>query len=156
RPRPPFVARSSTARPSTRRSRSSPKALPCNRTSTHIGPIAPRWPPSSLGARSNRPASGCSRATGARATGPACRVGERAAEQRGQPRPLDSPDSIGAAFRERGYITDRSLSTAVFLALQLGRPLLLEGEAGVGKTELAKVLASSLGARLIRLQCYEG
>jgi MoxR-like ATPase len=69
---------------------------------------------------------------------------------------LDSTDAISAAFRERGYITDRSLSTAVFLALQLGRPLLLEGEAGVGKTELAKVLASSLGARLIRLQCYEG
>jgi MoxR-like ATPase len=69
---------------------------------------------------------------------------------------LSSTDAIGAAFRERGYITDRSLSTAVFLALELGRPLLLEGEAGVGKTELAKVLASSLGARLIRLQCYEG
>ena len=69
---------------------------------------------------------------------------------------LDSTDAIAAAFRERGYITDRSLSTAVFLALQLGRPLLLEGEAGVGKTELAKVLASSLDARLIRLQCYEG
>ena len=49
-----------------------------------------------------------------------------------------------------------SLATAVFLALQLGRPLLLEGEAGVGKTELAKVLAATLGARLIRLQCYEG
>jgi len=70
--------------------------------------------------------------------------------------PLDSTDAISAAFRERGYLTDRSLSTAVFLALQLGRPLLLEGEAGVGKTELAKVLASSLDARLIRLQCYEG
>ena len=69
---------------------------------------------------------------------------------------LDSTDAIAAAFRERGYITDRSLSTAVFLALELGRPLLLEGEAGVGKTELAKVLASSLDARLIRLQCYEG
>ena len=72
------------------------------------------------------------------------------------PANLNSTDAIGAAFRERGYITDRSLSTAVFLALQLERPLLLEGEAGVGKTELAKVLASSLGARLIRLQCYEG
>jgi MoxR-like ATPase len=72
------------------------------------------------------------------------------------PANLDSTDAISTAFRERGYITDRSLSTAVFLALQLGRPLLLEGEAGVGKTELAKVLASSLGARLIRLQCYEG
>ncbi|MES1239861.1 MAG: MoxR family ATPase, partial [Chloroflexota bacterium] len=53
-------------------------------------------------------------------------------------------------------MTDGSLATAVFLALQLGRPLLLEGEAGVGKTELAKVLAASLGAKLIRLQCYEG
>jgi MoxR-like ATPase len=63
---------------------------------------------------------------------------------------------VQTAFRERGYITDGSLATAVFLALELGRPLLLEGEAGVGKTELAKVLASSLGARLIRLQCYEG
>jgi MoxR-like ATPase len=70
--------------------------------------------------------------------------------------PLDSTDAIEAAFRSRGYITDRSLSTAVFLALQLERPLLLEGEAGVGKTELAKVLAASLGAQLIRLQCYEG
>jgi MoxR-like ATPase len=69
---------------------------------------------------------------------------------------LESTDAISAAVRERGYITDRSLSTAVFLALELGRPLLLEGEAGVGKTELAKVLASSLDARLIRLQCYEG
>ncbi len=60
------------------------------------------------------------------------------------------------AFRARDYICDRSLATAVFLALELGRPLLLEGEAGVGKTELAKVLAATLGARLIRLQCYEG
>src|SRR3954469_14096937 len=67
-----------------------------------------------------------------------------------------SIDAIEAEFRSRGYITDRSLSTAVFLALELGRPLLLEGEAGVGKTELAKVLATSLGTRLIRLQCYEG
>ena len=60
------------------------------------------------------------------------------------------------AFRARDYMCDRSLATAVFLALELGRPLLLEGEAGVGKTELAKVLAATLGARLIRLQCYEG
>jgi len=65
-------------------------------------------------------------------------------------------DAIQADFRSRDYIADRSLSTAVFLALELGRPLLLEGEAGVGKTELAKVLAQSLDTRLIRLQCYEG
>jgi MoxR-like ATPase len=69
---------------------------------------------------------------------------------------LSTTAGVQHAFRERGYITDPSLATAVFLALQLERPLLLEGEAGVGKTELAKVLASSLGARLIRLQCYEG
>jgi MoxR-like ATPase len=67
-----------------------------------------------------------------------------------------SIDALSEDFRGRDYIADRSLATAVFLALELERPLLLEGEAGVGKTELAKVLASSLGARLIRLQCYEG
>jgi MoxR-like ATPase len=67
-----------------------------------------------------------------------------------------SIEAIQDDFLGRDYITDRSLATAVFLALELGRPLLLEGEAGVGKTELAKVLAASLGAPLIRLQCYEG
>jgi MoxR-like ATPase len=54
------------------------------------------------------------------------------------------------------YVADRSLATALYLALKLGRPLFLEGEAGVGKTEVAKVLARTLGRRLIRLQCYEG
>jgi MoxR-like ATPase len=67
-----------------------------------------------------------------------------------------SIEALTEDFRGRDYIADRSLMTAVFLALELGRPLLLEGEAGVGKTELAKVLAQSLDARLIRLQCYEG
>ena len=57
---------------------------------------------------------------------------------------------------EGGYIAERSLATAVFLALRMGRPLFLEGEAGVGKTEIAKVLATTLGRDLIRLQCYEG
>lgn len=57
---------------------------------------------------------------------------------------------------EQAYLADRGLSTAVFLSLSLGRPLLLEGEAGVGKTEVAKALASAFGAELIRLQCYEG
>jgi MoxR-like ATPase len=65
-------------------------------------------------------------------------------------------EAIQDEFRKRNYIADRSLATAVFLGLELDRPLLLEGEAGVGKTELAKVLAASLGSRLIRLQCYEG
>ncbi|MDH5244470.1 MAG: MoxR family ATPase [Chloroflexota bacterium] len=76
-----------------------------------------------------------------------------------RPHGPDAKRSIEALtddFRAHDYIADRSLMTAVFLALELGRPLLLEGEAGVGKTELAKVLAASLGARLIRLQCYEG
>ncbi len=73
-----------------------------------------------------------------------------------RPSSLATIEDIQATFRARDYIADRSLATATFLALELGRPLLLEGEAGVGKTELAKVLAASLGARLIRLQCYEG
>src|SRR3990170_4182920 len=65
-------------------------------------------------------------------------------------------EGLQAAFRERGYISDRSLATTVFLALERGRPPPLEGGAGVGKTELAKVLAAALETRLIRLQCYEG
>src|SRR5215213_7927139 len=73
-----------------------------------------------------------------------------------RPEATRSIEAIQDDFRARDYIADRSVATAVFLALELGRPLLLEGEAGVGKTELAKVLAASLGAKLIRLQCYEG
>lgn len=65
-------------------------------------------------------------------------------------------DQAAALLASGRYIADRSLATAVFLALKLGRPLFLEGEAGVGKTEIAKVLASTLGRRLLRLQCYEG
>ncbi|MGH7525642.1 MAG: AAA family ATPase [Gemmatimonadales bacterium] len=65
-------------------------------------------------------------------------------------------DAVQSAFCERGYVADRDLATAVFLALALERPLLLEGEAGVGKTEVARTLAGVLGAELIRLQCYEG
>ncbi len=80
----------------------------------------------------------------------------RTAARAARPLPMQSIDGLMGAFREQGYIAERSLATTVFLALELGRPLLLEGEAGVGKTELAKVLAASLGARLIRLQCYEG
>ena len=69
------------------------------------------------------------------------------------------PTSVGATLDLLGrgeYIADRSLATAVYLALKLKRPLFLEGEAGVGKTEIAKVLAATLGRQLIRLQCYEG
>ena len=67
-----------------------------------------------------------------------------------------SVDELQQALRGEMYVADRALAMSVYLALTLKRPLFLEGEAGVGKTEVAKVLASALGARLIRLQCYEG
>ena len=67
-----------------------------------------------------------------------------------------SIDAVAELLKSQGYIADRALSTVVFLALKMGRPLFLEGEAGVGKTEIAKVLAGALGRKLIRLQCYEG
>jgi len=69
---------------------------------------------------------------------------------------LASVESVDEALGRLGYLADRGLATSVFLALTLQRPLLLEGEAGVGKTELAKVLARLTGGELIRLQCYEG
>jgi len=65
-------------------------------------------------------------------------------------------DAVQQMLAAEGYVCDRALGTVVFLSLKLGRPLFLEGEAGVGKTEIAKALASGLGRRLIRLQCYEG
>ena len=65
-------------------------------------------------------------------------------------------DDLQGALTRHAYLADRGLTTAIYLALSLGKPLLLEGEAGVGKTEVAKVLAELLGRRLIRLQCYEG
>ncbi len=65
-------------------------------------------------------------------------------------------DEVESRLRERRYIGDRGLATSIFLALKLEKPLFIEGEAGVGKTEAAKVMADVLGARLIRLQCYEG
>ena len=67
-----------------------------------------------------------------------------------------SVDDLQAALRNELYVADRGLAMSVYLALQLRRPLFLEGEAGVGKTEVAKALSSAIGARLIRLQCYEG
>ena len=69
---------------------------------------------------------------------------------------MRSPADVQSALRRQDYLADRGLATAIFLALSLGRPLLLEGEAGVGKTEVAKALAAVLGVELIRLQCYEG
>src|SRR5579862_8209462 len=67
-----------------------------------------------------------------------------------------SIEALETALLRASYLPDRGLATALFLALTLRKPLLLEGEAGVGKTEAAKAIAASLGARLIRLQCYEG
>jgi MoxR-like ATPase len=72
---------------------------------------------------------------------------------------VDRPETVGGLtdlLREGGYVADRGLSTALFVSLALGRPILLEGEVGVGKTEVAKVLATVFGRTLIRLQCYEG
>ena len=76
--------------------------------------------------------------------------------QRTPSAPPASVDATLALLGQHDYVADRRLATAVFLALKLGRPLFLEGEAGVGKTEVAKVLAAGLGKRLVRLQCYEG
>jgi len=70
--------------------------------------------------------------------------------------PPNSIDSTLDLLAKGDYIADRSLATVLYLALRMGRPLFVEGEAGVGKTEIAKVLATTLGRRLIRLQCYEG
>jgi MoxR-like ATPase len=69
---------------------------------------------------------------------------------------ITSINHLQDLLREHHYIAERGLATAIYLSLKLGRPLFLEGEAGVGKTEIAKVLSSLLGAELIRLQCYEG
>ncbi|MCH7583722.1 MAG: MoxR family ATPase [Acidobacteria bacterium] len=69
---------------------------------------------------------------------------------------MNSVDEVLKALTDERYVAERSLGVAIYLALQLGKPLFLEGEAGVGKTEVAKVLASILDAPLIRLQCYEG
>ncbi|CAM5766238.1 AAA family ATPase [Bosea minatitlanensis] len=72
-----------------------------------------------------------------------------------QPLPA-SIDATLSLLQRQGYVADRALATVLFLALRMKRPLLLEGEAGTGKTEIAKVLSAGLGRRLIRLQCYEG
>ena len=67
-----------------------------------------------------------------------------------------SVDAMLELLSSRGYFAERSLATVSYLSLRMGRPLFLEGEAGVGKTEIAKVLSAALGRNLIRLQCYEG
>src|SRR3954469_21985936 len=96
------------------------------------------------------------------ATTRACSRGGRSSSR---PRPersrtaaqaFTSAEAVQATLAEQRYLADRALSTAVFLAAELEQPLLLEGEAGVGKTEAAKALAGAADARLIRLQCHEG
>jgi MoxR-like ATPase len=72
------------------------------------------------------------------------------------PASVDSAQGLAAALADQAYLADRGLATALHLALRLGRPLLLEGDAGVGKTEAAKALAAVRGGELIRLQCHEG
>ena len=69
---------------------------------------------------------------------------------------LNEPDDLLRGFERLGYVTDRALATSVYLTIKLHKPLLIEGHAGLGKTEVAKTLASLLGTELIRLQCYEG
>ncbi|NUW36416.1 MoxR family ATPase [Nonomuraea sp. SMC257] len=69
---------------------------------------------------------------------------------------FDSPAQVGERLAAAGYLSDDAISTSVFLAAALGRPLLVEGPAGVGKTQLAKAVARASGSQLIRLQCYEG
>src|SRR6202453_3763318 len=69
---------------------------------------------------------------------------------------IDDQDTLMRHFERLGYIADRSLATSIYLITKLRKPLLIEGHAGLGKTEVAKVLASMLQTQLIRLQCYEG
>jgi MoxR-like ATPase len=77
-------------------------------------------------------------------------------DQGGQSGPLDSPDQVGRSLREAGYLADTRICSVVYLGDRLGKPVLIEGPAGTGKTELAKSVAQMTGRRLIRLQCYEG
>src|SRR4051795_13451996 len=69
---------------------------------------------------------------------------------------LDNVEDVAGALVDEHYLADEGLATAIFLSLKVGRPLFLEGEPGVGKTEVAKVLARITGGNLLRLQCYEG
>ena len=79
-----------------------------------------------------------------------------ASQARSEDREINDVDTLIQRFEHLGYVTDRGLATAVYLVTKLQKPLLIEGHAGVGKTEVAKVLAAMLQTRLIRLQCYEG
>ena len=94
--------------------------------------------------------------TGTSGSPPASGTGQPAPRAARPPRGFESPEALASALREAAYIADEGLSTAAFLALALGKPLLLEGAPGTGKTEAGKALAEVLGRDLVRLQCYEG
>ena len=79
-----------------------------------------------------------------------------ASQTRPEDKEINDVDTLIQRFEQLGYVTDRALATAIYLVTRLQKPLLIEGHAGVGKTEVAKVLAAMLQTRLIRLQCYEG
>ena len=108
------------------------------------------------GGRGHRPAGRPQRVRGLQAPPGARAVPARAGGGGRGGVSLEAVDDVEQALVGEGYLPDRGLATAVFLAVTLEQPLLLEGEAGVGKTEVARALASATGARLIRLQCHEG
>src|SRR5207302_4247862 len=89
-------------------------------------------------------------------TCPRCSCGEPCRRPEAEPLKPETVEEVSEALARHEYLADEGLATAIFLALRLGRPLLLEGEAGVGKTEVAKVLSRWTGGDLLRLQCYEG
>src|SRR5215472_569575 len=124
------------------------------RTASGIWSSAPRSPASNRGSLPEPRGRGGGRGSGASWKGVNGGRGERLETSR-----IERPASVGElteTLRQGGYLADRGLATALFVSLSLQRPILLEGEVGVGKTELAKALAAVYGRRLIRLQCYEG
>ena len=113
-------------------------------------------PGGSASSGSSAPAKPASRPAAGRGRSSVPTPGTESRRAARPPRRFESPEALGAALREAAYVAGEGLSTAAFLALSLGKPLLLEGAPGVGKTEAGKALAGVLGRDLIRLQCYEG
>ncbi len=163
RPWPPGSRRRRTARARTsgsgsptwprRRCARPPRRTPCGaaRSTRARSPPPPSTPPR---APSRPPTSTPRRSTSA--TSRACSAGGRSSRRHMKVCSFTTTEDVTTALAGEGYLADRALSTAVYLAATLEQPLLLEGEAGVGKTEVARALAAAQGARLIRLQCHEG